>query len=160
MEFSLLALPGLIIWGLILCLPWRPWSTREFLDAHVNESIKPDLSQITILIPARNEAEVITETLASLRAQDESLKIVLIDDQSDDDTSNIAHQAGLINLNIIAGKPLPEGWSGKLWALEQGRKQVDTEIILLLDQLLGLNKELVQVGTEKYLFLRKVEVGV
>jgi len=114
-------------------LPWRPWSTRESLDAHVNESVKPDLSQITILIPARNEAEVIAETLASLRAQDESLKIILIDDQSNDDTSNIAHQAELINLSIIAGKPLPVGWSGKLWALEQGRKQVDTEIILLLD---------------------------
>ena len=133
MEYSLLALPGLVIWSLILCLPWRPWSTRESLDANVDESNKTDLSQITVLIPARNEAEVIAETLASLKRQDKSLKIVLIDDQSDDNTSNIAHQARLKNLNIITGAPLPEGWSGKLWALEQGRKYADTEIILLLD---------------------------
>ena len=135
MEYSLLALPGLVIWSLILCLPWRPWSTRESLDVDtdVDKSNKPDLSQITVLIPARNEAEVIAETLASLKRQDKSLKIVLIDDQSDDNTSNIAHQSGLTNLNIITGKPLPEGWSGKLWALEQGRKYADTEIILLLD---------------------------
>ncbi len=135
MEYSLLALPGLVIWSLILCLPWRPWSTRESLDVDtdVDKSNKHDLSQITVLIPARNEAEVIAETLASLKRQDESLKIVLIDDQSDDNTSTIAHQAGLKNLNIITGKPLPEGWSGKLWALEQGRKYADTEIILLLD---------------------------
>jgi len=135
MEYSLLALPGLVIWSLILCLPWRPWSTRESLDASVDidKSNEPDLSQITVLIPARNEAEVIAETLASLKRQDESLKIILIDDQSDDNTSTIAHQTGLKYLNIITGKPLPEGWSGKLWALEQGRKYADTEMILLLD---------------------------
>ncbi len=131
MEYSLLALPGLIMWGLILCLPWRLWSTREAFDA--DASNKANLTQITVLIPARNEAEVIAETLASLKTQDELLKIVLIDDQSDDDTSNIARQADLKNLNIITGEPLPEGWSGKLWALEQGRKYADTEIILLLD---------------------------
>ena len=138
MDWSLLALPGLVIWTLVLCLPWRPWSTREFLDVATfdtesNKPHMPDLSQITVLIPARNEAEVIAETLLSLKSQDESLKIVLIDDQSNDDTSDIAHQTGLKNLNIIKGKPLPEGWSGKLWALEQGRKHVDTDYILLLD---------------------------
>lgn len=133
MEWGLWALPGLFIWSLVLCLPWRPWSTRESLNAITDNSNKPDLSQITVLIPARNEAEVIAETLAALKLQDESLKIVLIDDQSDDDTSDIASQAGLHNLKVITGQPLPDGWSGKLWALEQGRKHVDTDTILLLD---------------------------
>jgi hopene-associated glycosyltransferase HpnB len=138
MDWSLLALPGLVLWTLVLCLPWRPWSTREFLnvttfDTESNRPHKPDLSQLTVLIPARNETEIIAETLLSLKTQDESLKIILIDDQSNDDTSGIAHQAGLKNLNVIKGKPLPEGWSGKLWALEQGRKHVDTDYILLLD---------------------------
>jgi hopene-associated glycosyltransferase HpnB len=133
MEWSLWALPGLFIWSLILCLPWRPWSTREFFEAITDGSSKPVLSQITVLIPARNEAKVIAETLAALKLQDESLKIVLIDDQSDDDTSDIASQAGLNNLKIITGQPLPDGWTGKLWALEQGRKHVDTDTILLLD---------------------------
>ena len=133
MESGLWALPGLFIWSLVLCLPWRPWSTRESLNAITDNSNKPDLSQITVLIPARNEAEVIAETLAALKLQDESLKIVLIDDQSDDDTSDIASQAGLNNLKVITGQPLPDGWSGKLWALEQGRKHVDTDTILLLD---------------------------
>ncbi|MEE8234145.1 MAG: glycosyltransferase [Gammaproteobacteria bacterium] len=133
MECSLLALPGLIIWSLVLCLPWRPRSTRESLDAEINETHNLNLSQITVLIPARNEAEVIGKTLASLKTQDESLKIILINDQSNDDTSNIALRAELKSLNIISGEPLPDGWSGKLWALEQGRKKVDTEYILLLD---------------------------
>lgn len=116
-----------------MCLPWRPWSTREFLEATTDDCQKSDLSQITVLIPARNEAEVIVETLTALKLQDESLKIVLIDDQSDDYTSEIASKTRLNNLKIIAGQPLPEGWSGKLWALEQGRKHVDTDTILLLD---------------------------
>jgi len=133
MEYSLLALPGLIIWSLVLCLPWRPWSTRESLDSETDKFHKRDLSQITVLIPARNEAEVIGKTLTSLKTHDESLKIILINDQSDDDTSNIAHQTELKSLNIISGEPLPDGWSGKLWALEQGRKKVDTKHILLLD---------------------------
>ena len=133
MVYTLLALPGLIIWSLVLCLPWRPWSTRESLDASTNEIHNLNLSQITVLIPARNEAEAITETLTSLKSQNELLKIILINDQASDETSNIAHRSGLKNLDIIKGKPLPDGWSGKLWALEQGRKKVDTEYILLLD---------------------------
>lgn len=133
MEYSLLALPGLVIWSLVLCLPWRPWSTRESLDAEINEAHNLNLSQITVLIPARNEAEVIGKTLVSLKTQDESLKIILINDQSSDDTSNIALRAELESLNIISGEPLPDGWSGKLWALEQGRKKVETKYILLLD---------------------------
>ncbi len=143
MSWSLLALPGLVIWGIILCLPWRPWSTREYLDA---DSIDPDsdnagainiqqqdLSEISVLIPARNEAEVISETLAALKSQSDSIKIILTDDQSDDETAKLAQQAGLKNLKVITGQALPEGWSGKLWALEQGRKHADTEFILLLD---------------------------
>ncbi len=120
MEWLLWTLPGLFIWSLVLCLPWHPWSTCEFLEAVADDCRKLDLSQITVLIPARNEAEVIAETLVALKLQDESLKIVLIDDQSDDDASGIVRKTGLGNLKIIAGQPLPDGWSGKLWTLEQG----------------------------------------
>src|SRR5438034_9925492 len=37
------------------------------------------------------------------------------------------------NLRIVDGAPLPAGWSGKLWALEQGRQQVTTRYTLFLD---------------------------
>lgn len=143
MSWVLLALPGFVIWGIILCLPWRPWSTREYLDAYdADESVaeadastfqKQRLADISVLIPARNEAEVIGATLASLKAQNEFINVILIDDQSSDDTAIIAQQSGLANLKIVTGQPLATGWSGKLWALEQGRKHVNTEYILLLD---------------------------
>ncbi len=55
----------------------------------------------------------------------------MVDDQSTDDTAKLAR--GFPNVEVLAGKPLPSGWAGKLWALEQGRTQVKTSLILLLD---------------------------
>jgi hopene-associated glycosyltransferase HpnB len=126
-----LAIPGLLIWSAVLLLPWRPWSTREYLDAGI--SVRDDLSSVTIIIPARNEAQVIGRTLASLARQGKGFKIILIDDQSTDRTAEIAAASGLENLDIIPGKELQPGWSGKLWALQQGLDRCTTEYMLLLD---------------------------
>ncbi|HTT08673.1 MAG TPA: glycosyltransferase [Gammaproteobacteria bacterium] len=119
---------GLVIW----LLPWRPWSTHERLDAAPPPE-PPDLGDITVLIPARNEAAVIGRTLDALAAQGSNLSAIVIDDQSTDGTAATARRAGGLNLRVIAGQPLPPGWSGKLWALEQGRRLVQTPLILLLD---------------------------
>ncbi len=126
-----LTLPGLLIWLSILMLPWRPWSTRESLDA--DSRLCVDLSSVTVLIPARNEQDVIARTLGALTGQGDLAEIILIDDQSTDETVAIARQSNLQKLKVINGRPLDKGWSGKLWALEQGREEVDSEYILLLD---------------------------
>jgi len=131
MIISWLVLPGLLIWFSILVLPWRPWSTRESLD--VEEGFTGDLSKVTVLIPARNEEDVIKRTLASLSHQSDLTEIILIDDQSTDKTVVCAKQATTQKLQVISGRPLAQGWSGKLWALEQGREKVGSEYILLLD---------------------------
>jgi hopene-associated glycosyltransferase HpnB len=127
-----LALPGLIIWAVITLLPWRPWSTRESLDGKPGIAV-PDLSQITVLIPARNEADVVGRTLASVAAQGAGQRIILIDDQSADGTASAARDARVPGLEIVAGQPMPPGWTGKLWALEQGRLRTSTPLMLLLD---------------------------
>ena len=132
MELSLLTvMSGLLIWVAIFLLPWRPWSTRESFDNQ--ESKKIDVSDITVLIPARNEAETIRQTLAALKRQGKGLRVVLVDDQSTDKTTKLANDVKLENLLIVPGKPLAEGWSGKLWALEQGRSHIKTRFLLLLD---------------------------
>ena len=131
MGVGLLALPAFLIWLTILILPWRPWSTKENLDA--NPELKLDLSDITVLIPARNEQDVIGDTLNALSQQGKELKIIVVDDQSSDDTIKVIKQLKLNNLKIINGQPVPDGWSGKIWALEQGHSFVDTHYILLLD---------------------------
>ena len=86
----------------------------------------PDRS-VVVVIPARDEAQVIGHAIASLCAQDYSgaLHIIVVDDQSSDGTAEMARAAaeaagGSDRLTICAGKPLPQGWTGKLWAMHQG----------------------------------------
>ncbi|MDB5036670.1 MAG: glycosyl transferase family 2 [Bacteriovoracaceae bacterium] len=122
---------GSLCWISILILPWRPWSTREHLEAVTGAAT--DLSDVTVLIPARDEAEAIETTMKGLNAQGKNLSIILVDDQSSDGTAIIARKTTEQNLQIISGSELPQGWAGKLWALEQGRKHVRTKTILLLD---------------------------
>lgn len=132
MELTLLAvMPGLFIWIAILLLPWRPWSTRESLDSQSTENL--DLSDVTVLIPARNEAETVCDTLSALKQQGAGLNVVLVDDQSTDNTAELANSVNLDHLLIVSGTKLPEGWSGKLWALEQGRQHIRTRYLILLD---------------------------
>lgn len=122
------AVPAAMWLGLLLA-PWRPWSTREHLEAEPLAAVR--LDDVTVLIPARNEAEVIGASLRALQRQGDGLRIVVIDDQSSDGTAAIARSYP--RTQVIAGAPLPEGWAGKLWALEQGRQHVRTPLTLLLD---------------------------
>ncbi len=123
-----LALPGAVMWVGLLLVPWLPWLTREHLEPE--PAGKADVSGVTVLVPARDEAAVLARTLVGLRAQGEGLKIIVIDDESTDGTATIARSAGA---EVVAGSVRPEGWVGKLWALEQGLRQVQTPLVLLLD---------------------------
>ena len=129
---TVLVLVGAFVWLTILIAPWRPWSTSEVIHAAPGEK-REDLSAVTVLIPARNEAEVIATTLAGLAVQGDGLKVVLVDDQSTDGTSRIAQKTVGIDLLVVQGEPPPSGWSGKLWALNQGLEHVHTDLVLLLD---------------------------
>ncbi len=85
---------------------------------------------VTVLVPARNEEETIVRMLAGLLDQEGRfrLRILVIDDQSTDATAQAARDALAeatargIAAQVIRGHALAEGWSGKLWALEQGRR--------------------------------------
>jgi cellulose synthase/poly-beta-1,6-N-acetylglucosamine synthase-like glycosyltransferase len=57
MVWNYLAAIGAFIWLTIIFLPWRPWGTREYMDSPA-DSPDTDLGDVTVLIPARNEAEV------------------------------------------------------------------------------------------------------
>src|SRR5690606_16087134 len=64
--------------------------------------------------------------------------VILVDDQSTDGTADAARRAAArtahpFALEVISGAPLPAGWAGKLWALEQGLARVDRPYLLLLD---------------------------
>jgi hopene-associated glycosyltransferase HpnB len=122
-----------LFWVGFTLTPWGPWRNREVLDVDRPIESSESLAEITVVIPARNEAEVIQRTLRSVAAQGADLKINLIDDASDDGTAAVARRSALSNLQIIETTVLPEGWSGKLWALEQGWRQVMTAYTLFVD---------------------------
>lgn len=125
---------GAAIWLLILALPWQPWRNRERLEAGPAQPDTP-LDTVTVLIPARDEAETIGGTLQALGKQGQGLKVIVVDDQSSDGTAEIARRAApeSISLTVITGETLPDGWAGKLWALEQARQHVNTPHVMLLD---------------------------
>lgn len=80
---------------------------------------------IVAIVPARNEAELIGPVVTSLLNQSVALPVVLVDDESIDGTADVARHASekagkADSLIVIQSKPLPAGWTGKLWALHQG----------------------------------------
>jgi len=143
MYWNDLAAIGAFIWLVILVLPWRSWDTREYMDS-AGGAGDADLSDTTVLIPARNEAEVIGTTLSGLKAQGQGLQIVLVDDRSTDGMVTGAQTSGMKDLQIISGEPLPVDWSGKLWALQQGFRHVKTPLVLLIDADIELDPGILQ----------------
>ncbi len=98
---------------------------------------------IAVVIPARDEAAVIGESVRSLLAQTcvNSIRIFVVDDHSSDGTAKTARDAaqdcGRPNaVDVIPAEPLPPGWTGKLWAVQQGVEQalkLDPAFLLLTD---------------------------
>lgn len=126
------ALAALLAWFIVLVLPSRPWSTLERLQAEPQRS-NESLNDVTVLIPARNEAHTLETTLKSLAGQGPGLDILVIDDQSEDGTGELARRAGGAGVRVVSGAPLPEGWVGKVWAQSQARAHLHRPLVLLLD---------------------------
>jgi len=115
----------LAIWLYLLAARGGFWQAREREEG--GPAGNPLWPSITAVIPARDEAECIGETVASLLRQDYpgAFDVIVVDDQSRDGTAQIAQKAaetiGADNrLTVLAGRSLPSGWTGKLWAQHQG----------------------------------------
>ncbi|GEM48513.1 glycosyltransferase [Deinococcus cellulosilyticus] len=76
--------------------------------------------RVSVLIPARNEAENLSKTLPLLLSQ-QATEVLVLDDQSEDETAEVVRglQKDHPQLKLIAGSPLPAGWVGKNWACHQ-----------------------------------------
>lgn len=77
---------------------------------------------VVAVVPARDEADVIARSVGSLARQDYpgELRIIVVDDNSSDDTAAIVRGLGSQRAGVLAGRPLAPGWTGKLWAVSQG----------------------------------------
>lgn len=91
---------------------------------------------VSILIPARNEADNLQKNLSSWLSQEyPNYEIILLDDNSEDHTYQLAQAAacGDQRFSLVRGKPLPEGWLGKNWACHQLAQLARGEVVLFTD---------------------------
>lgn len=78
--------------------------------------------EVVAIVPARDEAETIAQAIASILGQNYAnlSRVVLVDDHSQDGTADKALALGDRRLIVVKSADLPQGWAGKMWAVEQG----------------------------------------
>ncbi len=136
----------------MLAHPARPWDLRP-IDADDPPVPEPDAwPAVGVVIPARDEADLIADTIACHQASDYpgDMRIIVVDERSTDDTGEVARAAAATPgdpgarhvtedepavspavtagdapgarhvTDVVTGAPLPEGWAGKVWGMEQG----------------------------------------
>ena len=126
----------LAVWGFF----WWP-APRLVPKRGASPSSAGGSPSVVAVIPARNEAEILPWSLPSVLGQDYGgpFRVVLVDDRSNDGTEasarTAAAEAGFHDrLTVLAGELLPEGWSGKVWAMHQGTASAgDADWIWLTD---------------------------
>jgi chlorobactene glucosyltransferase len=91
---------------------------------------------VSIVIPARNEAEHIGATVESMLAQTwRRLEVVVVNDRSTDATAEVVRSltARDPRVKLVEGAPHPADWLGKPWALQQGGEAARGELIIFVD---------------------------
>lgn len=93
-------------------------------------SERADLSRVSVLVPARDEAATLPHTLPLLAAQGAG-EVLVLDDGSEDGTAEVA--AAVAGVQVLAGRELPPGWLGKAWALHQLAEAASGEWLVFTD---------------------------
>jgi hopene-associated glycosyltransferase HpnB len=136
------------VWVYLMMARGGFWLARERDD---RQAARPPARwpSVVAVVPARNEADVIGQSLKSLLEQDYPgpFRIALVDDGSDDGTAAAAQAAaaridGTRRLEILQGAAVPAGWTGKVWAVAQGIRQATAssekpDYLLLTDADIG-----------------------
>jgi hopene-associated glycosyltransferase HpnB len=131
---ALAALLPVAVWLYLLAGRGLFWLLQE-RDDRDEPPVPATWPSVVAIVPARNEADVIAQTLASLLAQDYpgAFRVVLVDDQSNDGTAEVARDScGTDRVTVVSGETRPVGWTGKLWAIRQGVSKAGTPDYLWL----------------------------
>jgi len=126
MTLLLIAVLSLAAWGYLVAFRARFWRCDQRLDSDTSAS-PARWPGVVAVVPARDEADVIERSIGSLLDQDYlgRLGVVLVDDSSSDGTADAARRLAASHpngarLTVVQGTALPEGWTGKVWAMSQG----------------------------------------
>ena len=125
---------ALLAWVAVLLRPSRAWDLRPVAEDELAPPEPAAWPSVCALVPARNERACLPRTLPALEVQDYPgpWRIVLVDDRSDDGTAGVARALAGPATTVIEGRPLPAGWTGKVWALEQAAQAAGPADYLLL----------------------------
>ena len=122
------------IWLYLLCARGGFWRAKQRDDASLS-AFPEDIvwPRVVAIIPARNEASVVGETIGTLLRQNYrgAFTVIVVDDHSSDDTAAVARRAAAAagasaRVTVLAAPMLPDGWTGKLWAVQHGIEHVQT----------------------------------
>ena len=120
---------SLLVWVWLVVARGRFWTTGQRLDPEDGPApAHPlDYPPVAVVVPARNEAGTLPATLPALLRQEYPgpFDVFLVDDSSEDGTAEaaraIAEETGAADrLTVVSAGPLPEGWAGKVWAMQRG----------------------------------------
>lgn len=140
----IIAAIALAIWVYLIAGRGEFWRTPKFDDLAPAPGFM-NWPSIAVVVPARDEAAGVGGCVTSILSQPYpgELSMILVDDQSQDGTAEIAAKSAAAigasdRLTVLSGRPLPSGWTGKLWAVKQGLTQVESrpktpDYVLLTD---------------------------
>jgi len=127
----ILACVSLLIWIVLTFLRGAFWQLLAFDDDISKQELLERWPRVVTIVPARNEADTIARTVESLAKQDYpgELRIVIVDDHSEDGTGSLAREAAeragaSERVLILQGAALESGWTGKLLAMQQGVESI------------------------------------
>ncbi len=121
MALTLVAAAALAAWLWLALFRHGFWRLGERLTPAPAPARWPE---VAVLIPARNEAAQVGAVVEAHMASSYPgrMTVILVDDGSEDETAEVARAAAgptpARPFHIVPGRPLPPGWTGKLWALE------------------------------------------
>lgn len=132
-----------LAWALAATAPWvllpplamlRMTRSRSLDDASADAPSTAPL--VSVIVPARNEARNIRRCVRSLLATGyPAVEVIVVDDHSVDDTSEVARAAGGDDerFRVITNPTLPNGWFGKQWACATGAAAARGSLLLFTD---------------------------
>jgi hopene-associated glycosyltransferase HpnB len=121
----IIAAAGLASWIYLLAGRGAFWRAQVLEDKDTPQP-PPAWPTVAAIVPARDEAKLISKSIGSLLDLDYAgrFEVILIDDHSADATAALAkaaaEQRGEDRLTVLSGQALDDGWTGKLWAMKQG----------------------------------------
>ena len=127
-------LPGVLLFNFVILIIIL--DNRRFLPSLGRQNTINTFPRVSILVPARNEAQGIAACLNSLARQDyPEYEILVLDDFSSDATGKILAGLSEIHpqLSLVPARPLPDGWLGKNWACHQLAAAANGELLFFTD---------------------------